>query len=107
MCLMWSIFDSAEQYSTFLSQKGVVLSAGNTVQIEKRLAVHQPPGPIQQVSYLMAKHAVKTDFVKSWDECTIWVVGGGKLEADQAGFETRLFTFLKPKLSQSWRPLKG
>jgi hypothetical protein len=33
MCLMWSIFDSAEQYSTFLSQKGVVLGAGNTVQV--------------------------------------------------------------------------
>jgi hypothetical protein len=31
MYLMWSIFDSAEQYSTFLSQKGVVLGAGNTV----------------------------------------------------------------------------
>jgi hypothetical protein len=31
MCLMWSIFDSAEQYSPFLSQKGVVLGAGNTV----------------------------------------------------------------------------
>jgi hypothetical protein len=33
MCLMWSIFDSAEQYSTFLSQKGVVLGAGNTVYL--------------------------------------------------------------------------